>query len=240
MKLSKTIFTIGTAALLLTGCEGYGRPELQPMSPTVSQQMQMPGTQDINQMNTMYVRPRPAAGSLWQPDSNQFFKDPRAAQVGDILTIIVAESAQANSEANTETTHQNDAQTGVSALLRFAGETLNPGITQNFSTNRDNEFTGEGQTDRSDSLDARIAAVVTTKLPNGYLVVEGRREVLVNYEKQILTIQGVVRPEDIAANNTISSDKVAEARISYNGHGVVDEVQQQPYGARFLQRWLPF
>ena len=240
MKLTKTLLTFSAAALLLTGCEGYGRPGLEPMAPSVSQQMQMPGTQQISQMNNMYIRPRPAAGSLWQPDSNQFFKDPRAAQVGDILTIVVTETAQAESEANTETTHENDASTGISSLFRAAGETIAPTITQNLTTARDNEFTGEGTTDRRDRLEARIAAVVTTKLPNGYLVVEGRREVLVNYEKQILTIQGVVRPEDIAANNTISSDKVAEARISYNGQGVLDEVQNQPYGARFLQRWLPF
>ena len=240
MKFTNTLFTMSAAVLLLTGCEGYGRPELQPMNSNISQQMQMPGTESLAQMNNMYIKPRPAAGSLWQPNSKEFFRDPRAKQVGDILTIVVSETSEAASEANTETTHENAATTGVNSLFSFAGKTLAPNLTQNLNTERENEFTGEGATDRSDRLQARIAAVVTNKLPNGYLVVEGRREVLVNYEKQILTIQGVVRPEDIAANNTINSEKVAEARISYNGQGMLDEVQQQPYGARFLQRWLPF
>lgn len=237
MKLTKTIFTLSTAALLLTGCEGYGRPEMEPMAPAISQQMQAPGATPFM---AMQVPPRPAAGSLWQPNSNQFFKDPRAQQVGDILTIIVSENAKAATEANTDTTHQQDAESGVSSLFQLAGKKLVPGITNDLNSTRDNQFTGEGSTDRKDTLEARIAAVVTSKLPNGYLVVEGRREMLVNYEKQIMTIQGVVRPEDVNADNTISSDKVAEARISYAGRGVVDETQNPPYGSRFLQRWLPF
>jgi len=240
MKFTTTIFTASLAALLLTGCEGYGRPEVEPMAPSISQLMQMPGTQSIAQMPMLNMRPKPAPGSLWQPDSNQFFKDPRAAQLGDILTIVVSEVAEAEVEANTETTHEQDASNSSETLLKIAGRKILPGFDGILNTNRDNEFTGEGTTDRSDRLQARIAAVVTNKLPNGYLVVEGRREVLVNYEKQILTLQGVVRPEDINADNTISSDKVAEARISYNGRGVLDETQNPPYGTRFLQRWLPF
>jgi flagellar L-ring protein precursor FlgH len=77
-------------------------------------------------------------------------------------------------------------------------------------------------------------------LPNGYLVIRGKREVIVNYEMQEMTIQGIIRPADVSAVNTITSEKIAEARIAYVGKGTVDESQTAPAGIRFIDKWLPF
>lgn len=236
----KTLFNLTVIMALgfgLTACEGFGRPELEPM-PEKVQMMQQQSQRDL--LASIGQEKQPEPGSLWQPGSRHFFQDSRAREIGDILTVIISEQAEAESEANTETVHENEATSGVSYLAEVMGEQILPGITNDLETERENEFTGEGSTDRSDSLQGRVAAMITHRLPNGYFVIEGRREVLVNFEKQIMTISGIVRPEDITGDNTVTSDKIAEARISYAGEGVIDEVQNQPYGARFLQRWLPF
>ena len=236
----KTLLNLTSIVVLgfgLSACEGIGRPEMEPMPENISR-MQQQSQQEM--LASLGDDPKPAAGSLWQPGSRHFFQDSRATEVGDILTVIISEQAQAASEANTETTHEQDSESSLTSLFELAGEQVLPGITNDLTSERENEFTGEGTTDRSDSLQGRVAAMITHRLPNGYLVIEGRREVLVNFEKQIMTISGIVRPEDITGDNTISSEKVAEARITYAGRGVVDEVQKPPYGSRFLQRWLPF
>lgn len=236
----KTLFNLTAVMALgfgLTACEGFGRPDLQPMPESV---MEMKKQSQRDMLASISHNPKPLPGSLWQPESQHFFQDSRAREIGDILTVIVSEQAQAASEANTETTHENEAASGMTSAFELMGEQILPGITNNLNSNRENEFTGEGTTDRSDSLQARVAAMITHKLPNGYFVIEGRREVLVNFEKQIITLTGIVRPEDITGDNTITSDKIAEARISYAGEGIIDEVQNAPYGSRFLQRWLPF
>ncbi len=242
MKKLSTFITLALLAGSVAGCEGYGRPELEPMAPSITN-MQQQGTSLPMMAPQIPTQLKSASGSLWQPGSKQFFRDPRANNIGDIMTIIVSEQANATTEANTETTHEQDSNSSLGSLLGIGNKILPKvkiGAANLANSARANEFTGEGTTDRSDELTARIAAVVTHKLPNGYLVIEGRREVLLNYEKQILTIKGVVRPEDVAADNTISSDKVAEARIAYVGRGILDEVQNAPSGARFFQRWLPF
>ena len=99
---------------------------------------------------------------------------------------------------------------------------------------------GEGETKRSEDLELSIAAVVVEVLGNGNLVIQGSQEVRVNAELRILTIGGIVRPIDIGPQNTISYERIAEARISYGGRGRLTEVQQPPYGQQILDRVLPF
>lgn len=108
------------------------------------------------------------------------------------------------------------------------------------NSNSNRTFAGDASTERTDELTARIAAMVTEVLPNGYLVIQGQREVVVNYELQELKLQGIVRPQDISADNTIPSEKIAEARISYAGRGMVDGAQEPQPAVRFVDKWLPF
>lgn len=230
----------GVCTLAVTGCYN-SRPEFTPID------------QSINEMTrekivpTTVMLPAPEerlSGSLWRPGSKQFFRDQRAQKVGDILTVIVAETATANSEANTDASRVTNSTGGVTNLLNLEGKLTSrgiaPGIASLFDVDSDRDFEGEAKTDRKDSLNARIAAVVTQVLPNGNLVVQGKREVVINYELQELTLQGIVRPGDITKDNTIASDKIAEARISYAGRGVVDESQTPQPGVRFIDKWMPF
>lgn len=188
--------------------------------------------------------PKPAPGSLWQPGNKQFFKDSRANKVGDMVTIVVKETAEAESEANTETTktHNNNSDINNLANLEgiLSGRHIINAAGNLLSTDSNRTFTGEGSTDRKDSLSANVAAIVTQVLPNGYLVIQGKREIVINYELQEMQIKGIVRPEDISAQNTIPSNKIAEARIFYAGKGVVDDTQTPQYGVQFMNKILPF
>ena len=103
-----------------------------------------------------------------------------------------------------------------------------------------NSAEGVGTVNRSETLQTNVAAVVTQILPNGNMVIEGRQEVRVNFELRELIVAGIVRPEDIASDNTIESAKIAEARIAYGGRGQLTDVQQPRYGTQFLDVIMPF
>ena len=149
--------------------------------------------------------------SLWQSGSRAFFKDQRASQVGDILTVVVTIFLPASSAA--------------SDLA---------------NVNSDSSFSGDGSVDRNETLQTTVAAVVTQVLPNGNMVIEGRQEVRVNFEVRELIVAGIVRPEDITSDNRIASEQIAEARIGYGGRGQITDVQQPRVGNQVLDILLPF
>ncbi len=229
------------AVVSLSGCTDSYRPTFTPIHQSLSQTSTNPA------IPTSIILPqpmRPAAGSLWQPGSKQFFKDSRASRIGDIVTVIVDEEAEAEVEGTTETKRNHAADAELTNLLNLEGKLIERGIgmvaDNLLDTDSNRTYKGEGKTDRKDTLTASIAAIVTQVLPNGYLVIQGKREVVVNYELQELNIQGIVRPEDISSENTIPSAKIAEARIFYAGKGIVDETQTPQYGVRFLDKVMPF
>jgi flagellar L-ring protein precursor FlgH len=180
----------------------------------------------------------PAANSLWRPGARAFFKDQRAKQVGDVMTVVVNiqnERAQLSAETKrTRASGENAAVTdffGVNPLTR-----VNPAI----GATSDSDFTGSGSVDRSENISIRLAAIVLQILPNGNLAVAGRQEVRVNGDLRELQVAGVIRPEDIRSDNTISWDKIAEARISYGGRGTISDVQQPRYGQQIFDIVFPF
>lgn len=230
-----------SAALLLSACTTAQRPKFSSMDESLNEKANIP------LVSTPIIIPEPpksAAGSLWQPGNKHFFKDSRASRVGDMVTVMVEESAEAESEANTETTKTHDSSADVDNVGNLEGLLRSRSIINAASnlldTDSNRTFTGEGSTDRKDTLTGNVAAVVTQVLPNGYLVIQGKREIVINYELQEMQIQGIIRPEDITAANTIASNKIAEARIFYAGKGIVDDTQAPQYGVRFIDKIMPF
>lgn len=190
-------------------------------------------------------QPQPATynpNSLWRNGARAFFKDQRAHQVGDILTVKVniADSAAIANETQRSRSASED-----SGIDNFFGKSKVPILnaatpTRIFTGDSTSSSDGKGSVNRSEALVTNIAGVVTQVLPNGNLVIEGKQEVRVNFEKRELIVAGLVRPEDIESDNTIDSTKIAEARISYGGHGQITDVQQQRYGQQLLDVLLPF
>lgn len=184
-----------------------------------------------------------APNSLWRNGSRAFFKDQRARQVGDLLTVSVNITDQANFANETKRSRSNKEDSGItdfigSQTLGAQAQKVLPGrlLTADSTSSSD----GKGTIQRSESLTTNVAAVVTQVLPNGNLVVEGKQEIRVNFEIRELIVAGIVRPEDIQSDNTIDSTKIAQARISYGGRGQVMDVQQQRYGQQVMDILLPF
>jgi len=189
--------------------------------------------------------PQPAIyqpNSLWRTGSRAFFKDQRAHQVGDILTVKVKFNDKATLENETQRSRKNNEDSGID---NFFGKPkvpiMNAAVpTRIFTGDSNSSSDGKGSVDRKEELFTNIAGVVTQVLPNGNLVIEGKQEVRVNFEVRELIVAGIVRPEDIESDNTIDSTKIAEARIAYGGRGQLSDVQQPRYGQQVLDVLLPF
>ena len=183
--------------------------------------------------------------ALWRPGSRSFFRDPRAAKTGDILTVSIDIGDQAKIANTTSRSTGASENAGLTNFLGF--ESRLPAIlpdavdpTSLVDLNSDSKSTGTGSVDRSETINLTVAAVVTQVMPNGNLVIQGQQEVRVNNEVRVLLVSGVVRPEDIASNNTIKHTQIAEARISYGGRGQITDVQQPRYGQQFFDIIWPF
>lgn len=183
--------------------------------------------------------PAPASeGSLYSPlMSVNWYTDLKARNVGDIVTINIVESAKASKNASTKTSRNSEFGTSWSGVLsKLSGNWFGDEHKATFG----NEFEGKGETTRSSQLNAYITAQVIQVLPNGNLVIQGSREVRVNNENQYINIQGIVRPEDISANNIVLSTFIAEARIELTGQGVIADKQRAGWFTRILDWIWPF
>jgi flagellar L-ring protein precursor FlgH len=193
--------------------------------------------------------PMPAAqpatynpNSLWRNGSRAFFKDQRAHQVGDILTVKVNITDKANIANETQRSRSSKDDTTVDNLFGMTKMPIfNSAIPGKIATTESStSLDGKGSVNRSEDLTTNVAAVVTQVLPNGNLVIKGKQDIRVNFEMRELIIGGIVRPEDIESDNTIDSSKIAEARIAYGGRGQITDAQQQRYGSQVLDVLLPF
>ncbi len=177
--------------------------------------------------------------STWIGGNADFFRDARAHRAGDIITVKIEIDNQAslNSTSNRSRKSSADANLGFTYdLMGVVGADVNGAgdVSSNSSA------AGQGSTARSERIDMSVAAIVTKVLPNGYLLIEGSQEVLVNFEQRALHVAGLIRPADIAPDNTISYEKIAEARIAYGGKGRITEVQQPGWTQQIWDRVSPF
>ena len=175
--------------------------------------------------------------SLWSDSQAALFKDARALNIGDILTVNIKINDKANFDNETDLEKTNSRKSGWNADASIFG--WNPKTESTYGFDGTSEANGKGSTKRSEQLTLLVAAVVTGVLDNGNLLISGSQEVRVNHEIRILNVAGIVRPQDVNAENTISYDKIAEARISYGGRGRVTEIQQPPVGQQVLDLFSP-
>ncbi len=237
---------LSTVAAFASGCSTFdglkvigNPPPLSPLdNPTTK-----PGYKPVQMpMPT----PQPASfnpNSLWRNGSRAFFKDQRAHQVGDILTVRVNINDTAEFQDQTQVTRSATEDSGITNFLG-ANTITNPAKAilpgSIITTDSNTQSNANGTINRQDQLVTNVAAVVTQVLPNGNMVIEGKQEVRLNSEMRELLVAGVVRPEDIESDNTIDLPKIAEARLAYGGKGTLTNVQQPPWAQQALEIMLPF
>ena len=186
------------------------------------------------------------SASLWRESrgDNNLFRDHRAYQPMDLVTIIVSEVSEGEKTAETETKSKSTMEASIEALLGIpqAWEDRNPQASLNPAVKADtiNNFKGEGSTERTGTLKAKISAMVVEILPSGILRIEGEKIISVNSEEQTMVISGLVRPYDLNAKNEVDSSKIANLRIDYYGDGTVGETQVGGWLGRLMHVVWPF
>jgi flagellar L-ring protein precursor FlgH len=236
------------AALSLSGCNALTRLSEVGEAPAFSS-IENPANLTGN-MPVVMPMPAPVQvshhpNSLWRPGSRAFLKDQRAADVGDIITvnIEITDNAQINNTTNRTRNMSEDASLNNLLGYEQALDRLFPQDIDNIDlidADSSSLSNGQGSVNRGEDINLRIAAVVTQLLPNGNMVIAGRQEVRVNFEMRQLEVAGMIRPEDIDSANTVDFDQIAEARISYGGRGTVSDVQQPRYGQQIYDVIWPF
>jgi flagellar L-ring protein precursor FlgH len=240
--LTGALFTLG---ILASGCSSIDRLSQigeQPKLTAIENPTTQPGYKPVQM-----PMPKPevasySPNSLWRNGSRAFFKDQRAARVGDLLTVTVNFTDRANIANETQRSRTSKEDSGISDFLGSQTVTqplkVLPGKI--LTTDSTSSSDGKGSVNRQEALQTNVAAVVTQVLPNGNLVVEGKQEIRVNFEIREQIVAGIVRPEDIQSDNTIDSSKIAQARIAYGGRGQITDVQQPRYGQQVMDVLLPF
>lgn len=191
------------------------------------------------------VAPPPPSASLFRTGSGAFFRDQRAGRVGDILTVRIAIADKAAVDNSTSRSRTGTEQSGITGLLGLQAPlakvlpgTVDP--SKLIDTNSSSQSNGAGTTSRSETINMTVAATVVGVMPNGNLLIRGKQEVRVNFELRELIVSGIVRPEDIARDNSIRHTQIAEARISYGGRGQLTDAQQARWGQQILDALSPF
>jgi flagellar L-ring protein precursor FlgH len=243
-----TALIAAVAALALGGCQMATRlaevgsyPGLSP----ITNPMAMPGYQAVN---LPMPAPQPIENnpnSLWRPGARAFFKDIRAKDVGDQLTIRMKLNDAATMKNRTKRARGDKEGMGIDGIFGFEGQLLKllPKGADNASLvgfSSDAKTNGDGDINRKETVNLTFSAMVTQILPNGSLVVRGSQEMRVNYELRDLVLTGIIRPQDIEADNSISHERIAEMRLAYGGRGTVSDLQQPRWGSQLLDIILPF
>ncbi|MDL0102321.1 flagellar basal body L-ring protein FlgH [Campylobacter felis] len=218
------------------GCSAVVDPEISMKPPTYVEELAPKQSHNVES----------APGSLFGKGDNPLFSDKKAMNVNDLVTVIIQESTTQSTQANKTTSRTNNANLGGGALVGSTGavnQVLN-GVNSysniGFQTNSTNKYTGTGTQSRNESFNTTISTRVIKILSNGNYFIEGSRELLINGEKQIIQLSGVIRPYDIGQDNTIDSKYIADAKILYKTEGEVDRSTRKPWGSKFIEAVWPF
>lgn len=218
---------IALAALLLGGCV------------TQTTEVRTPGfDQQLQKSPADYSN-----GSIWQASSIGLTEDFKARRKGDIVTILIVENASASKEAKTGTSRSTSINAGIPNFMGLETSLLKNNfgdLSKLINASVDSKYDGAGSTSRQETLNATISAKVIDVLPNGNLMIEGRRNVKVNNEDQIIIVEGTVRPADIGPDNIVNSSFVADAKILYTGKGIISDRQSPGWLMNFVDKVWPF
>ena len=212
-------------SLLLAGCT-YQVADVK--SPTFDQQIPRP-------------QPSYASGSLWQASSSGLAEDLKARRPGDIITVVISEQASASKQASTDTKRTSSISAGIPKLMGLEKTPIKNwmDLANLLSASFDSKYDGSGSTSRQETLQATMSAKVVDVTPNGNLMIEGRRNVKVNNEEQIIVLTGTVRSRDVTSENTVSSALIADARINYSGKGVISDRQKPGWLMNVFDKFWP-
>jgi len=252
LKLTRTFRAVTLTALalvVLSGCNTLSRISEVGEAPKLSNIKNPTTRQDYRPVSLPMPAPEIAEdnpNSLWRSGARAFFRDHRAKEVGDIVTVKMSLSDSATFANKTERARADTEDADLNDLLGFESELTkvlpegigSPGQIVNFGSTHDTS--GDGTITRSEALSLTFAAVVTQILPNGSLVIMGRQEVSVNSELRELVVTGVIRPSDIDSDNTISDDSIAEMRVAYGGRGSLSSLQKPRWGMEMWDILFPF
>jgi flagellar L-ring protein FlgH len=187
---------------------------------------------------------RPATGSIYSDAQTGYLEDTRALRVGDIVLVRINEKADAKGGATTNLSKETSRSAGVESLMGLvpaiqkAYPNIDPKTLLEMASSFD--FNGQGNTQRAGTLNATIGVKVKQELPNGDLFVEGTKVVMINYEEQHLYISGVIRPPDIAPDNSVDSALIADARVEFTGRGDIDDQVERGWLTKILDFVNPF
>ena len=239
MRIMK-IISLAVLAAPLAACNAADRVSEIGDGPRLAAVGNPAGSQIVSEI------PRPAPirhvnNSLWQTGAKSFFNDPRARNIGDVITVNVSTSDAAklsNTTSRSRANSDNASMNNLFGLEKAFPSQLDPSSLVKMGSDMSNM--GTGAVSRSESINLTLAALVAQVLPNGNLVIDGHQQVRVNNELRDMRVSGIVRREDITQDNTVNLTQIAEARISYGGRGLVSDVQQPRYCSQLLDIIMPW
>jgi flagellar L-ring protein precursor FlgH len=231
MKIKSIALAAVIAAMFASGC--------MPAAKTVTEDLNKPTVQRALNAPTPDTT---TTGSLWAGGGSGLLSDPKAARVGDLVTVLVQESASATRSLGTKKSKKSDRASGLTASIDYGSALANKSVSPKADIGMTNSknFDGSGSTSNSDTLTASVTSVVTYVYPNGNMYIIGRRELTINQQPQEISFSGIIRPNDISPANTIPSSKVAQAKISYGSGGELASVTHEGWLSQALDQIWPF
>ncbi|MBA6264328.1 MAG: flagellar basal body L-ring protein FlgH [Colwellia sp.] len=225
----KTLLALLILSLSMTGCASIEQAKTLPDDPDFAPIM--PEMEEASIIPT---------GSLFRVNYvNNIYSDSKAHRVGDIISVILNESTQAQKSAKTELKKENGAS--LDPIIGLGGAAVNfKNDAIQFGYNQDSNFKGDSKSNQGNSLSGDISVHVLRVLPNGNLMIRGEKWMSLNNGDEFIRLTGVIRAQDISAGNTIISSKIANARIEYAGTGTFADVQEQGWLSSFFSSsWWP-
>lgn len=233
------LLTLSIYIIMFSGCTAHLMDPTMNFKPPKYVQ-QMPSKQESNS----YI----ANGSIYGQGHHPLFSDHKAIRVDDIVTVIISEQTQSSNKGTKALTKSNVSKLGGGI---FTAQGANPAISAyanklngltniGFGTNSTSKFSGKGSSTQAASFTTTISARVIKIMQNGNYFIMGKREVMINDEKQVVEVSGVIRPFDIGQNNTINSNQISNAKILYSTQGDIDRVTNQGWGSKIIESIWPF